>query len=161
MNAPHRMPGILAYSFVLLWLILAMSSPARAGEASLALDAPVALRAIARGETIRAGDYDWRAAEPNGARASGEPEGLIARRPILAGEVIRAIDVAAPMLVKRGETTTLVAEAPGVRVTQIAVAMKSGAKGDIVEFRNVNSERVVKAVVIGENLALAQTRPGI
>jgi flagella basal body P-ring formation protein FlgA len=161
MNAPFRMPGIAAYAFALLWLLLVMAPQARAGETSIPLDAPVATRQIARGETIRAGDYDWRAAAPSAAQASGDPEGLIARRPILAGEIIRAIDVAAPMLVKRGETATLVAEAPGVRVTQIAVAMKSGAKGDIIEFRNVNSERVVKAVVIGENLAHAQMRPGI
>jgi flagella basal body P-ring formation protein FlgA len=69
--------------------------------------------------------------------------------------------VAAPLLVKRGDVATLVAEAPGVRVTQMAVAMKSGAKGDVVEFRNVNSERLIKAVVIGEKLALAQQRAGL
>jgi flagella basal body P-ring formation protein FlgA len=161
MNPPIRMPGVLSYAIALLWLLLVMSSSARAGEPSIALDAPIATRTIARGETIRTGDYAWRAAAPSGAQASGDPEGLIARRPILAGEIIRTIDVAAPTLVKRGELTMLVAEAPGVRVTQAAIAMKSGAKGDIIEFRNVNSERVVKAVVIGENLALAQVRPGI
>ena len=162
---PVRIPGVLPYAAAAMWLLQVMLQPARAADAapSAALDAPVAARSIARGETIREGDFTWIAA-PTGASAlapAGDPAGMTARRPLEPGAVIRAADVSSPTLVKRGQMTTLIAEAPGVRVTQMALAMKSGAKGDIVEFRNVNSERVVKAVVIGENLALAQQRPGL
>jgi len=161
---PIRIPGVLPYAAAAMWLLQVMLQPVRAADAapSAALDAPVAARAIARGETIREGDFSWIAAPagPASSAPSANPAGMTARRPLEAGAVIRAADLSAPTLVKRGQMATLIAEAPGVRVTQMALPMKSGVKGDIVEFRNVNSDRVVKAVIVGENLALAQLRPG-
>jgi flagella basal body P-ring formation protein FlgA len=86
--------------------------------------------------------------------------GLAARRPIAAGSPFRAIDLARPVLIKRGASVTVVLEAQGLRLTQTGVARASGSEGDLITIRNVNSDRDIKAAVIGENLARAPFRAG-
>lgn len=132
------------------------------GVAATPVTLPVLARSIERNEAIGEEDIDW--IETTGADAVQFVDdasllvGKIARRPLAAGQPLRKTDVAAPILVKRGETATIVLEAPGLRLTQSAVALASGGAGDVVAFRNLNSDREFKAVVKGKLLAEAPFR---
>ncbi len=48
---------------------------------------------------------------------------------------------------------TMVLESPGIRLTQQGVAVTEGGAGDLVEIRNLASDRIIKAVVVAERLA--------
>ena len=146
------------------FLVRAQGAPgtpplAIAGTAASAVLVPVPARMIERNETIVEADIDW--VEIADARASAYVEdadaiiGKIARRPLAAGVPFRKVDVTAPILIKRGATATIVLEAPGIRLTQNAVALENGTAGDLIAFRNVSSDREIEAVVAGVNLARA------
>lgn len=146
------------------FLMRAQSAPgtppfAIAGTAATSVLVPVPARQIERNETITEADIDW--IEIADARASayvGDADaiiGKIARRPLAAGAPLRKMDLTAPILIKRGATATIVLEAPGIRLTQNAVALQNGAAGDLISFRNINSDREIKAVVTGAGIAQA------
>lgn len=132
------------------------------GTAIAALILPVPARAMARGDLVREQDLQW--IEVMDARAGLYLDdadaiiGKIARRPLTPGAPLRKADLQSPTLIKRGSTATIVLEAPGIRLTQIGTALANGGAGDLIAFRNINSEREIKAVVIGENIASAPFR---
>ena len=127
------------------------------GAAESTVSLPVPTHAIERNQAIGEEDIDW--IEMSGAGANvylSDADlivGKIARRPLAAGAPLRKGDLMAPILIKRGAIATIVLKAPGLRLTQAAVAEANGAAGELIAFRNVNSDRDVKAVVIGKDLA--------
>lgn len=141
-----------------------------AGEALIAVSgsaaAPVVLptpaRDIPRGRIITEDDIEFREmVEMGAARPLDDPRLIIgkeARRDLARGAPLRASDLAAPVLMKRGATATIVHEAPGLRLTQIASALENGAEGDLIRFRNINSGAEVMAVVLSPTHAAAPVR---
>jgi len=133
-----------------------------AGVVATPVTLPVLARALDRNEAISEEDIGW--IELADARAGAFVDdadlliGKVARRPLPAGQPLRKTDVQSPVLVRRGETATIVLEAPGLRLTQGAVALASGGAGDIVAFRNINSDREIKAVVAAKGVAKAPFR---
>lgn len=132
------------------------------GVATTPVTLPVLARAIDRNEAIGEEDIDW--IDLTDARAGAYVDdaavliGKVARRPLPAGQPLRKADILSPVLVKRGETATIILDAPGIRLTQTAVALASGGAGDVITFRNVNSDRDVKAVVASKGIARAPFR---
>lgn len=128
-----------------------------AGTARERVEYPVLVRAVERGETINAKDIDYvESAEIRPAayvRSADDLVGMEARRPLREGAPVRVSDVVAPVLVKRGELVTMTYVAAGLKLTHMGVALQSGAKGDVIDIKNVRSERVLKAVVSGRNTA--------
>jgi flagellar basal body P-ring formation protein FlgA len=57
--------------------------------------------------------------------------------------------------VRRGETVTLLYEAPGMSLSMRARALEDGAVGQTVSFLNTSSNRTIDAVVTGPNAARA------
>ncbi len=132
------------------------------GSAAAPVVLPTPARDIPRGRTITEDDIEFRELVDAGpARPLDDPRLIIgkeARRDLVRGAALRASDLAAPMLMKRGATVTVVLEAPGLRLTQIASALENGAEGDLIRFRNINSGAEVMAVVISPTLAAAPAR---
>jgi len=130
-----------------------------AGSAVVPMLVPVPIRAIARGEIISEADLDWvEIADGRAVQFLADADAIIgktARRPLAAGAPLRNADLAAPILVRRGASVTIILESSGIRLSQVGVALANGAKGDLIAFRNVNSDREIKAVVVAENLARA------
>jgi len=130
-----------------------------AGSAAVPALIPVPVRAIARGETMTQADLDWiEIADGRATQSLADADAIIgktARRPLAAGAPLRKGDLASPILVKRGASVTIILESPGLRLSQAGVALANGAEGDLIAFRNVNSNREIKAVVAAENLARA------
>lgn len=129
------------------------------GVAISTVTVPVPARSINRNEPITEADLQW--IEITDARAQAFIAdadaiiGKVARRLLAVGEPLRKADLASPVLIKRGAISTIVLEAPGIRLTQNAVAAENGGAGDLIAFRNVNSNIEIKAVVMGPNLAKA------
>lgn len=126
------------------------------GVAAQTVAYPALARAIERGGVIGEADIDFiEAPARRGERYvqdADELVGSVARRSLRAGVPVRALDVAAPRLIDKGALVTMTLEAGPMRISHQGVALGAGGKGEIIAVRNIQSDRVVKAVVAGENL---------
>ncbi len=129
------------------------------GSAATAVLLPVPARDIPRGGIITEDDLDFIEIIDGSARQFLDDADLMlgkeARRPLAHGAPLRASDLKSPILIKRGASVTVVLTAPGLRLTQVAVALESGAGGELIAFRNVNSDSQIKATVVSPGLAEA------
>jgi flagellar basal body P-ring formation protein FlgA len=112
-------------------------------------EAVVPLRVLAQGEVIKAADVRVERRPKSEAIAIEEVLGFAAKRPLRPGQVIRATDVMKPELVGRNEAVTISFEAPGMVLTIRGKALEPGAKGDVVNVLNVQSQRTIQATVSG------------
>lgn len=78
-----------------------------------------------------------------------------ARRLLHAGEAFRADDVRRPIVIKKGETVTMIFRAPGVELTAMGRAMAEGGIGDTVMVQNPASFRMVNAVISAPGTVIA------
>ena len=74
-------------------------------------------------------------------------EGMVAKRTLLPGNAIRMTDISLPDLVTAGAQVTLVYRETGRFITGLGTALRSGAEGDAVTARNLDSGVVVSGVV--------------
>ena len=133
---------------------------------ALCLIAPVPARAdtgmtivtpthdIARGDVISANDVAMDTAKNpaltgNVITSLDAAEGMEARRPLRAGEIISATDLRHPVVVTKGQTVTMTFDEPGVSLTAMGRAMAEGGVGDTVVVQNPASYRMVNAIVTG------------
>jgi flagella basal body P-ring formation protein FlgA len=80
--------------------------------------------------------------------------GQVARRPIRANTPLFASDFTKPVLVRKGDTITILAEMPGIRISAQGKAMTNGARGDVVSFMNTSSRRTVEARIVDAGTAV-------
>ncbi|MCB1649123.1 MAG: flagellar basal body P-ring formation protein FlgA [Pseudomonadales bacterium] len=118
----------------------------------------VTTRPIARGEVLSPADLSLEQSDISLLRgsylqASELAVGMEVRRPLPAGATVAQEALAAPMLVKRGDTVTLSAKAGSVEIRQQGVALQGGELGKRINVRNTNSDMVVQAVVTGQGEA--------
>jgi len=76
---------------------------------------------------------------------------LIVTHSVQAGSVLTWKDVGHRPLVRKGEIVDVSASTGLLKVTMKAVALQSGAMGDIVNVRNPESLKMIPAVVVGED----------
>ncbi len=84
--------------------------------------------------------------------AIGAPDlavGQSSRRNLRAGEILRAGQLSAPLLVKRGDPVQMVARIEGVEVSMAGESLDAGARGAVVRVRNSGSGQVVRMRVAG------------
>ena len=116
------------------------------------LEVPVLLRSVGRGERIVRSDLELVRREI-GTRPGTlilDPArivGLEARRDLPAGSALQQGLLAAPLLVKRGQTVTLEAGSAGLEVRMQGRALDSGAAGDRLRVTNLSSGRTVEGIV--------------
>jgi len=118
---------------------------------------PTLTRAIARGNIIHETDITFvEAANTHTDLFIRDAEDLIgkeARRPLRAQSPLRGSDVTSPVLIRKGALVTLLYDIEGLRLSHQGIALSDGGAGDVINLRNVQSDRVLKAVVDGENIA--------
>jgi len=124
------------------------------GSAVETIEAAVPIRALARGDVIKAGDIVIERRPKN--EFSSEPPALAAavvgqaaRRVVRAGQPLRNADLMKPEIVQKNDTVMLYYEVPGIVLTMRGKALESGAEGDLVSVLNVNSKRTIQGVVTG------------
>jgi flagella basal body P-ring formation protein FlgA len=114
----------------------------------------IPLRAIGRGETIRASDVslERRAKAEAGANAVGRMEGAVGmavKRPLRIGQMVQTADLMKPEIVRQNEAVTITFERPGIVLSVRGKALEAGAEGDVVNVLNVQSKRTLQTTVTG------------
>lgn len=117
-------------------------------------DAVVAAAPIARGQVI--GPHDLSTAAVNVLDTGGhhleDPEsafGMQARRDIRPGKLVTRNLLQAPMIVRRGDEVRVLARLGDVAVRVTGTALGDGRLGQQIRVRNGQSERIIRAVVLG------------
>ena len=124
------------------------------GALTETVEVVVATREIAQNEVLKASDLALERRPKSQSTASTltkitQAQELSPRHSLRSGQVIRQTDLTKPELVGRGETVTLVYEAPGIRLTMRGKAIEPGTLGDVINVLNVDSKRTIQATVVG------------
>lgn len=128
------------------WTLYVVVQVAREAEV-LVLNRP-----LAPGEAVTADAFSLRRRDV-GDLVTGylaQPElalGRIARRALTAGSALSPQDLAAPRLVRRGDSVTLVGRAGALVVRTSGKALADGASGEVIPVQNLQSRRVVRGRV--------------
>ena len=128
------------------------------GRAYQTMEVPVLARLVSAGEEITSHDIDWISLRADRVRPDAvlDPEAIIgreSRRALRAGEPLRSYDLQMPIVISRGETVTLVFDAPGIQLTVRARALEDVADGEVARFVNLQSNRTVEALADGPGRA--------
>jgi flagella basal body P-ring formation protein FlgA len=75
--------------------------------------------------------------------------GQTSRRMLRAGDILRTSQLAAPVLVKRGDQVAMIARRDGIEVSTSGEALDAGGRGATVRVRNGASGQVVRMRVLG------------
>jgi flagella basal body P-ring formation protein FlgA len=75
--------------------------------------------------------------------------GMQTRRPLRAGQALKALDLAKPDLVQRDQDVTIIFQTAGIYLTTRGKALDTGSEGDTVSVLNVQSKRTVSGRVVG------------
>lgn len=129
------------------------------GSAIAVISVPSLLQDVAAGEAISASglssiEVPAMRASSTMITASDMIIGHVARRPVRAGTALFASDFSKPVMVKKGDTVTILAEMPGIRISAQGKAMSNGGKGDVISFMNTSSRRSVDARIIDAGTAV-------
>lgn len=124
----------------------------------------VPLRAVGRGELIRESDVsvERRPKAESGDGAASHMEavvGMAAKRPLRAGQPVRAADLMRPEVVRQNEAVTITYERPGIVLSIRGKALESGAEGDVINVLNVQSKRTLQTTVTGPGRVVAAPQP--
>ncbi len=122
---------------------------------------PVPEHHVHPGETIRERDIGWRnvrvdQATYNTINTLDELVGQSARRPLIAGRLIKRTDVMARQLVAKGDFVTVHFQSKSMSLTYRGLAMESGARNDVIRIQNPRSKKVIEGKIIGPNVATIQ-----
>jgi flagella basal body P-ring formation protein FlgA len=81
---------------------------------------------------------------PDPISAPGFVVGQTSRRALRTGDILRASQLAAQVLVKRGDQVVMLARRDGIEVSTSGEALDAGSRGAIVRVRNGASGQVVR-----------------
>jgi flagellar basal body P-ring formation protein FlgA len=117
-----------------------------------------ASRTLAKGEAASAGAFDSVAEEipiPWDAWVASavEIEGLVARRIIAAGEIVRRDLFETPAVVRRGDAIVLELDSPSVRILARGTAREDGRIGERIRVARDGDRRPLRAIVISRDRA--------
>ncbi|MDX2130482.1 MAG: flagellar basal body P-ring formation chaperone FlgA [Planctomycetota bacterium] len=134
---------------------LAASGSVRAGV-GVRRTVLVARRALARGGVLGAEDVaeEARFVPMDAAPATRGAIGMEVRSRVGAGEVVLERDVAAPVVVKRGDLIGVDCVSGGFIVRTTARAMEAGREGDVISLQALNSKHSFRARVAKPGLAV-------
>jgi flagellar basal body P-ring formation protein FlgA len=136
---------------VLASLVVAIAAPYAFAQSKMAT-APSPVAPISAGSIVSAGDLAVVEIPEAQARSgvllqADRIVGLEARRMLMPGQPIRATDLKAPSLVKKGEAVTMIYRAGNLMIAASGRAMESGGKGDVVRVQNSTSRQIIEATV--------------
>jgi flagellar basal body P-ring formation protein FlgA len=142
--------------------VLCLSGPLQAGPTQVQL--PVPRVTIYPGQVIEKTMLVDRAFRTNGTDpvqaipSSDTLIGKVAKQTLLPGKPIYQDALREPHAVTQGQATLMIFQAGALTITASAIALQSGATGDVVSVRNPDSGRVIKGTV-GEDGAVHVSDP--
>lgn len=110
-------------------------------------------RIIDRGDTITRDALKLEEADITRLRRGfyhhvGDVEGLSAKRRLRANQLLSPELVDAPLMVRRGEAVTIVANKEGISASMKGEALANGAKNEVIRVKNVTSNKIIDAKII-------------
>lgn len=115
------------------------------------VEVSVLTHAVARGDRLAADDFgaDTRSpAQGRGALPASQAAGQEATRNLAVGSIVRASDVIAPRLVRRGEPVTITVRAGSLSIATAGRALGSGGTGDLVRVVITATNRTLDGTVV-------------
>lgn len=128
-----------------------------AGRYMVMSEVPVLKRQIRNGELISESDIELKSF-PVGRNYSdtvNDISSLIGRTPVRGvspNRPIRSSEISAPALIKKNALVQMRYKTESMEITTAGQALTDGAKGDVIEIRNVTSKKVARAVVSESNI---------
>lgn len=118
------------------------------------IDVPVLAQRIGKGDIISKRDIEYITLREGDLTTNilTNAESLIGqtpRRGISASRPIKASDVHAPLIVKKGDLVIMTLKKGALNLTTKGQALDNGAKGDMVRILNTSSRQTVEAQVTG------------
>ena len=115
-------------------------------------------RPLARGEILSSSDVMMTEIDVSTVRttylhSADEVIGMELKRSVQANAPLVREALAAPLLVKRGDTVMITARTGSIEIRQQGVALQNGELGKQITVRNTNSDNVVQATVTGHGQA--------
>jgi flagella basal body P-ring formation protein FlgA len=114
-------------------------------------------RNLMTGEIVGPTDLVWgkAAVAPTDSPSDADQViGLAAKRPLRAGATVTARDVGAAQVIKSGETITVTFADQGISLSMQAKAMSAAGVGELLNVQNLDSKKIVQAIVSGPGQAL-------
>lgn len=129
------------------------------GRAFSAMEIPVLNRLVRPGTPITLDDLSWKNVRLDRIPADAATEtadiiGMTTVKPMKPGTVIRDRFLRPPLLVRKGETVTLVYQVGSLKLATAVQALKNGAKNQTIPFRNLQSGRTVDAMMSEPGIAV-------
>lgn len=130
------------------------------GTAIETVEAAVLTRNVERSDVLKSSDLMVerrpKAEVGNDAMGRDRALGMQMRRPMRAGQPLRAADLAKPDLVQRDQSVTVIYQTAGLYLTTRGKALDGGTEGDVVNVLNLQSKRTVTGVVTGRGQVTIQ-----
>lgn len=124
------------------------------GQIQLMIEAPHLARALSAGEILSPSDVEMRMIPLNYAETTGLPAleelvGMQIQRPTRAGVLIRPSDVAAPELISRNDTVTVIYRNGAMTLSIRGQALNAASLDQPVSVMNLMSKKVLRGVAAG------------
>jgi flagella basal body P-ring formation protein FlgA len=106
---------------------------------SVVAEHAVAVRDLARGDELTAADVDWKTGTIDGQLLKPLPThadvlGAVARRALVAGEVLTSTVLAQPLAVRAGDAVTVTFRSGRLEARSVGRAVSSGGIGDVIRI---------------------------
>lgn len=140
---------LLSITVFCLGLLLAVIIGANAQETAIVSTRTIYPGQVVPGDALQEVALNW---HPTAliVRSPGEIEGKVARRTLLPGRLIPEGSVREPYLVETGRPVTVTFVEGGLTISTKAVSLQSGAAGDMIRLRNIDSGVVLSGVVLSD-----------
>lgn len=146
----------MKHLFSVVFLLMTFAPMAMAEEDMVEVYVPA--RTLSTGEMIAEADLQILSVPARDLSSNAVVDlkslvGMEVKRTLKEGTIIRKNAIAAPILVYKKELVTLTVETNQMRLTAQGQAMDDGAMGDVIRVMNLNSKKVISAVVSGKQSA--------
>lgn len=116
---------------------------------------PVLAENVMPGDIITKDDIIWasypvRRLGRTTIQSSDQLIGMILRRPMRSGNMVRTTDVKRPELVKKGSAVRILLYQGPLKLSSVGKALESGGKGDLIRIMNMASKKTIEARVTAE-----------
>lgn len=127
------------------------------GRAVETVMVPVVSRTIRRGEVVSENDITLTPMPRQRAEASNPADladvvGKAVKQSLRPGTIASAAFFTEPDMVKRSDTVTIMFNAGSLNLSIMGKALSDGTKGDIIPVQNAQTNRIIRAQIIGHGL---------
>lgn len=125
-----------------------------AGQVHKLVSIPVVAKRMRRGDIIQSHHIAWKSVRDTAVRRDTviEEEGLIGmavKRVLREHTAIKLSYIQKPVLVNKNGLVTIILSSKMMTLTAQGKALQSGSRGDTVQVKNVQSDKLVEAIVTG------------